>query len=302
MKASDSPRPEWKTTTNSLGGWLAGATARLAAVSETPGLEAQVLLAHALNRPRAWVLAHPESQLPAELLPALNERLEQLAHGVPLPYLTGRQEFFGLELIVTPDVLIPRPETELLVEEALRWLRAHPTRRHAADVGTGSGCITAALTHSVSDLHVLAVERSRAALRVACQNFDQLGLRQQVTTVQGDLLSACGLPLDLVCANLPYIPTATLTGLRVTRHEPRLALDGGADGLDLIRRLLADAPRWLAPGGLILLEIEAGQGGSAAAAARAALPEAEVCVITDLAGLDRLVRIEQSEVSPCKPE
>jgi release factor glutamine methyltransferase len=256
-------------------------------------LEAQVLLAHALGCSRASLLAHPEQPLEDELINRLESQAARLAQGIPLPYLTGLQAFYELDFEVTPDVLIPRPETELLVEQALTWLSAHPHARRAADVGTGSGCIAASLARRVPGLNLLAVDASRPALEVARRNILRHNLSEQISLLQGDLLSAARGPLDLVCANLPYIPSATLSQLDVTRHEPRLALDGGPDGLRLIFRLLQDAPRWLAPAGLLLLEIEARQGGAAAALARAALPHARVDVLPDLAGLDRLVRVEQ---------
>ena len=255
-------------------------------------LEAQVLLARTLERPRAWVLAHPEFPLEAEFRDRLESQAMQLARGVPLPYLTGVQAFYELDFEVTPDVLIPRPETELLVEQALNWLAAHPHARWAADVGTGSGCIAVSLAWRAPDVRLLAVDRSWAALAMARRNVWRRGLTGRILLAQGDLLEAAGGPLELVCANLPYIPSETLTDLEVTRHEPRLALDGGPDGLRLIARLLQDAPRWLAPGGLLLLEIEARQGESAAALAHAALPRARVDILPDLAGLPRLVRVE----------
>ena len=257
-------------------------------------LEAQVLLAHALGRSRAWLLAHPETVLEPDVLFSLENQLAQLLAGVPLPYLTGQQEFFGLRFEVTPEVLIPRPETELLVETALAWLQAHPQARRAADIGTGSGCIAVCLAAHTPDLCIFGVDCSRAALRVASRNLEHHGLAERTPLLQGHLTTALSGPLDLLCANLPYIPTGKLGDLPVARHEPRLALDGGPDGLRLVENLLVDAPRLLAPGGLVLLEIEAGQGRTAAQLARRCFPRGRVEVRQDLAGLDRLVQIENS--------
>ncbi len=273
------------------GGWLAQAKSRLKG-SDNPGLEAQLLLAHVLKQPRAQVLAHLDQELSGAQAVLLAEMLARLEGGVPLAYILGEAEFYGISFTVNPAVLIPRPETELLVEEAYAWLRDHPDRRMAADVGTGSGCIAAVLAARVPDLRLLAVDRSRAALDTARGNFARLGLADRVLLTQSDLLSCCGAALDLVCANLPYIPSGTLHGLAVALHEPALALDGGADGLALIARLLRDAPRWTAPGGMLLLEIEAGQGESAPELARQSFAAAEIEVKLDLAGHPRLLKIQ----------
>lgn len=283
---------EWMTTTSSWGSWLAQARQRLAAVSETPLQEAQMLLGHVLDRPRASLLARPETSLTAAQAKQLDDLLCRRVAGEPLPYLLGHWEFYGLDFQVTPDVLIPRPETELLVEHALEWLRQYPTRRRVADVGTGSGCIATAVALHVPDARLLAVDRSMSALRVAHRNLQRHALLERVTLAQMDLLSAAAGPLDLICANLPYIPSSVLDGLDVGRFEPRSALDGGADGLDLVRRLLESALRLTAPGGLLLLEVEAGHGQTAPALARALLPRVGVDLLPDLAGRPRLLRIQ----------
>jgi release factor glutamine methyltransferase len=254
-----------------------------------------VLLAHVLGRPRAWVLAHPEAEVGGEGIEKYEGGLERLEGGEPLPYLLGRWEFFGLEFLVSPAALIPRPETELLVERALAWLRAHPERRRAADIGTGTGCIAVALGVHLPNLKIWASDLSLPALRLAQENARLNGVAGRVIFVQADLFGSytgSQPPFDLLCANLPYIPTGTLRRLPVTRFEPRLALDGGEDGLEQIRRLLEEAPARLSPGGLALLEIEASQGEAACALARRAFPGGSVQLIPDLAGLDRLVQVE----------
>ncbi len=278
-------------TSVNLGDWLARARLKLGEASEHPGLEAQALLAHALRRQRAWVLAHPEFQLADEQRIELDALLARLCAGEPLPYLTGEQEFFGLAFHVTPDVLIPRPETEQLVERALAYLKANPGRRKAVDVGTGSGCIAVSLAHHISDLHVLAADLSWRALRVAQANALRHAAAGRVHCLASDLLEALEGPFDLICANLPYIPSRALSGLPVGRYEPALALDGGEDGLRLIRRLLGQAAGRVAEGGLVLLEIEYRQGSEAARLARRAFPAARVTILQDLSGLDRICEI-----------
>lgn len=280
-----------ESLTIDAGHWLQHARLQLSRV-DTPGLEAQLLLGSVLNQSRAVVLAHPERQLTSTQLNQLESLLDRRLSGEPLPYLLGHWEFYGLDLLVTPAVLIPRPETELLVEQALTWLKAHPNRRRAVDVGVGSGAISVALATNIPDLHILATDFSLAALRVARQNCLRHHLSRRISLVQSDLLNAVRGPFDLLCANLPYIPTAKLQELQVARHEPVSALDGGKDGLRLIRRLLVDSPRWMAPGGCMLLEIEAGQGESALGLARSLLPAAASRVFSDRADLPRLLRID----------
>ena len=262
---------------------------------ESAGSDALLLLARVLGQSKSWLLAHPEAGLSQEQVAQLEDYRRRLAGGEPLPYLLGSWEFYGLDFTVTPAVLIPRPETELLVETASGWLQSRPIRRRAADAGTGSGCIAVSLAASHPDLHVWASDLSRPALEVARQNVLRHQVQDRVQLVQSSLLTAFAGPFDLVCANLPYIPSADLAGLRVAQSEPRLALDGGLDGFASIQLLLADARRWLAPGGLALLEIEARQGAAAVNLARRWIPGARVSVRPDLAGLDRMITIEMAD-------
>jgi release factor glutamine methyltransferase len=271
---------------------LSQVRSRLEGQSDTAALDAQVLLAHILGKPRSWVLAHPEVVLTPDQSNILASSLARLEGGEPLPYILGHWEFFGLDFKVTPATLIPRPETELLVECALEWLLAHPERRLAVDVGTGTGCIAIALAAHVPDLRLLACDLSLGALRVAQRNIHSHSVQDRVLCLQADLLPAVVPKIDLICANLPYIPTTTLQNLRVARQEPFLALDGGPDGLNLVRRLLQSAAGILAPGGLVLLEIEASRGAAALQLARSAFPHSGVELIQDLAGRHRLICIQ----------
>jgi len=254
-----------------------------------------LLLVHVLGVDRAALIAHPERPLTPEQSATYRDLIERRASGVPLPYLTGRRAFYDLDLIVTPEVLIPRPETEHLVEAALAWARGRRGLR-VVDVGTGSGAIAVVLAKHLPEAHIWALDISTAALDVARQNAARYGMLERIEFVPGDLLAPLlykGQQADLIAANLPYIASDELDTLAVARHEPRLALDGGPDGLDLIRRLLGQAPRVLAAGGLLLLEIGAGQGERVRALAEMAFPRAQVQIMPDYAGHDRVVSVER---------
>ncbi len=256
-----------------------------------PPREAALLLAHVLGQSREWVLAHPEAELTPEQSGRFAKLIEQAGRGTPLPYLLGQWEFFGLNFKITPDVLIPRPETELLVEKALgKTQKPKSQNPKIADAGTGSGIIAVTLAVKLPHASIIATDVSAAALEVARTNAVAHGVAERVKFVHGDLLAGVG-KVNLICANLPYIPTAELETLPVAKHEPTLALDGGPDGLRVIERLLATAGDPLLPGGALLAEIGATQGQVAMALARKYFPSAHAEVYQDLAGLDRLLEI-----------
>lgn len=265
---------------------------RLQPHSESAVWDARVLLAQVTGKTTSWLAAHPDAPLTNEQREELGQLARRLEAGEPLPYIAGHWEFYGLDFIVTPAVLIPRPETELLVEHALAWFSARPSKRTAADVGTGSGIIAISLAVRLPDLRITATDISAEALAIARMNASSHGVDSRITFVETDLLAGVEGTFDLICANLPYIPTKVLHGLKVYRSEPTLALDGGPDGLGLIRRLLSQSRQKLAPGGLILLEIEATLGEQTLELARSAFPGARVDLRQDYAGKDRLVSIE----------
>jgi len=281
-----------RNSLTSIKTWHSCIYTRLARVSESPSLDAQALLAHVLGKPRSWVLAHPEDALSSNQVSVLEEAITRLEAGEPLPYVLGHWEFYGLDFVVTPATLIPRPETELLVDQALDWLRHSPGWRRALDVGTGTGCISIALAIHVHDLSFIASDISLPALKIAQLNLRRHVLEERIHLVQSDLAPAADGAFDLICANLPYIPSDKLRGLRVAKYEPGLALDGGKDGLDMIRRVLDSAMHLLAHQGLLLLEIEASKGAAAKALARQAFPDADIRIIVDLSGNERLVRVQ----------
>ena len=281
---------------------LTQAANQLRIASATPGLDAELLLAHVLGWSRARVLAERQAR-PTEAqqhaFTALIGRREALE---PLAYIVGHKEFYGLDFEVTPATLVPRPETELLVDLALAWARwrehnqkpqnrepqnrAH--RLHVADIGTGTGCIAITFAAHFTAAEIVGIDRSPAALAVARRNVARHGLAARVQLAEGDLLQPLVTPVDLLLSNPPYTILSEIDE-NVRRHEPHLALDGGMDGLALYRRLLADAPAKLAAGGAIMLEIGATQGAAVIALAKAAFPNAHVAVHLDLAGHDRVV-------------
>ncbi len=260
--------------------------------SETAALDAQVLVAHHLGKPRSWVLAHPEATLTGSEYKVILHSSQRIEQGAPLPYVIGHWEFYGLDFIVTPGVLIPRPETELLVERAIRWLKHHPHKRRVVDVGTGSGCIGVSIAHHVSAAQVVLADISAKALKVARSNAEKHGLLGSVETQRSNLLAALGGHFDLVCANLPYIPTQALESLPVAKSEPRLALDGGQDGMKLFARFLEQTKRQLDPGGLLLFEIDPGQSSHVLHLVHKFFPAEKVRILQDLAGRDRCVELE----------
>ncbi len=259
---------------------------------EQPHQIALVLLAHVLQCPKTWLLAHPEVHLSKTQADYLEGLLQRLEAGEPLPYLVGKQEFFGLEFEVNPSVLIPRPETEMLVEAALEWLQAHPSARKGIDVGTGSGCIAISLVSKCPDLHMLATDISPAALEVAKRNAQKHNTSDRVSFILCDLLPENPQTIDLVCANLPYIPTDKLIEANSLPWEPSLALNGGDSGLDLISKLLEKVPAFLSRQALILLETEATLGAQTLQLAKTFFPEADVSLHKDLFDRDRMIRIE----------
>ena len=276
-----------------IGELLKSLNAQLSQSSETSSLDSQVLVAHYMQKSRSWVLTHPEVNLDQAQYDRIQQAALRLQQGEPLPYVIGHWEFYGIDFNLTPAVLIPRPETELLVDKALEWLRQHPKRLNVLDVGTGSGCIGLSLARQLPDLTVLMTDISQEALEIALSNAKKHHLTNNIELIQADLLKAIDRPFDLICANLPYIPTSILLTLPVAQREPRLALDGGVTGASMIKKLLEQSSNRLICGGLLLLEIESSQGEAVKSLAQSIFPLSRINVYKDLAGHDRCVEIER---------
>jgi release factor glutamine methyltransferase len=229
--------------------------------------EAETLLAHLLFRDRPWLFAHSETELSTTLLQSYRALIARRAAKEPIQYLTGHQEFYGLNLRVTRDTLIPRPETELLVEAVLHWIAARPALRtpRILDIGTGTGAIALALASHLPSAHITATDLYPAALSIAEHNAGRLDLGHRITFLQSDLLSAPQLqsapPFDVIVSNPPYISLyeAATMPEEVLKHEPHTALFAGPHGLDIYRRLLPAAHAALKPEGLLALEFGFGQ-------------------------------------------
>jgi release factor glutamine methyltransferase len=263
----------------------------LAQASFSPVLDARLLLEHVLQVGHSYLIAHGDERISKQQEQVYRSLLIRAEQREPIPYIIGKTTFYGLEFDVNPAVLIPRPETEQLVEEALKWLGRRKNIR-AVDVGTGSGCIAVALAQVVPPANITAVDISNAALAAAKQNAAKHGL-QDISFVQGDLLRSLDGPFDLIVANLPYVADDewTLVDESVKLYEPRLALSGGERGLELIDTLLRQAVSKLNAGGALFLEIGWQQGPATVNLAAESFPGANVDVISDFAGHDRIIRI-----------
>ena len=274
-------------------GWTQGWLAQKGV--DAPRLTAELLLAHALGCDRVRLYLDFDKPLGDPELARFRELVRRRAEGEPTAYLTGVREFFGHRLSVDARVLVPRPETELLAEAALAAL---PAGGAALDLGTGSGALAIALALGRPGARVTAVDVSPGALEVARANAAALGAA--VELLAGDLFGPLppGARYDVVVSNPPYLPTGELAGLqREVQREPRLALDGGPDGLAVLRRLVAEAPRWLAPGGALLLEMhESHEAALPALCLAAGFASAEAR--RDLAGLPRLTVARMAAAAP----
>ncbi len=274
---------------------LSRAAARLAEAGiDDARVEAEVLLRHALQIDRGRLFRSLKDDIESGASCRFESLIERRLGHEPAAYITGHREFYGLDIEVSPAVLIPRPETEILVEAAIEAAGPRSRIRRGpvlADIGTGSGAVAIALALNVPRASVYGVDLWPEALALAQRNADRLGASDRVLFLRGDLFTPLPEFVDVVVANLPYVKTADWERLppEIRDHEPRLALDGGADGLDLIRAFLAEASAFLRPKGVVCLEFGFGQGEAVTALARRSFPESRVEVRKDLAGIDRVL-------------
>ncbi len=261
--------------------------------SEASRLDAELLVAHALGLRRIDLYLQFDRPLDGAALGPIRDLLRRRARGEPVAYIVGVREFFSRSFEVTPDVLVPRPETETLIEVVTGHLRSRD-RCTIADLGTGSGCIAVTLAAELGAANVIAVDVSEAALEVARRNALRHGAASRVELRRGSWLDPLSAPVDAVVSNPPYVTSAELAEVPrdVREFEPRLALDGGPDGLDAYRAMLAGLPRRLNPGGLVAFEVDPRRAGAVAELLGAALPAASPHVVDDLAGSARVVVAE----------
>jgi release factor glutamine methyltransferase len=281
---------------------LARGVARLEAahVPSAP-FAAELLLLHLLGRDRTWLYAHPDEAINENDLAEYDSLLNRRAEGVPVQYLTGKQEFWGLEFEINPSVLIPRPETEHLIEVALERLgRRRNDPLLIADVGTGSGCVAIALAREFPAAEIVATDISAAALEVAGRNTVRHGVQSRVELVLANLLtpyakSASAEHFDLIVSNPPYIGRSEQADLQreVVEHEPHQALFAGEHGLDVYPQLIAQAAVLLKPGGVLALELGHGQSERVRAMIAADRRWTVVGISNDLAGIPRVLAAER---------
>jgi release factor glutamine methyltransferase len=295
---------------SAIGEAMADATAKLRTAGvDSPKLVAQVLLAHTLGVPRANIMAYsPQQPLQSHQLATFRERVARCVSGEPVAYVVGHVEFYRLDFLTDRRALIPRPETEHLVELALKKpqisnpLKSEISKSQIVEVGTGSGCVVVSLAVKLPEMRLIATDISADALALAHENARRHKVSSRIQFLRGDLLAPVTVRVDGVIANLPYVTTAEWQNLprHIRQHEPRIALDGGQDGLDLVRRLFAQAPQRVKPDGWLLLEIGATQGQAVSALARQAFPLAAVNLHRDYAGLTRVVEIQLRAVPGVK--
>ena len=267
--------------------------AQLAQASASPRLDAEVLLAHLLGSSRATLLADGERQLDLEQAHAYNALIARRAALEPVAYIIGHKEFYGFDFVVDQRVLVPRPETELVVDLARAWwARKSPLSLTIADIGTGSGCLAVTLALLLPEAHVYAVDLSLDALDVAQLNAQRHDVAHRITFLRGSGCEPVPQPVALVVSNPPYTVLADVDE-NVRRWEPQLALDGGAEeGFAIPAQIMRQAPAYLQPGGLLLMEIGAWQGTAARELAQRVFPHGQVRLYPDLARLDRVVAVE----------
>ncbi len=262
----------------------------------TARLDAEVLLAHVLGKDRVWLIAHNNDSLDGAGAKLFEQAIQRRARREPLQYITARQEFWGLDFLVTPDVLIPRPETELIVESAIKILRRAEGPLTIVDLCTGSGCIAVSLAAEIRGARIFASDLSEGALAVARENARRHGASNRIRFLEGDLFG----PLeeldirgrvDIITANPPYIPSGDVPALQpeVREYEPGVALAAGPDGTEVQKKIIVSAAAFLKPRGVLIMEMGLGQAGALRAMAEDAGSYSSIEIRKDLAGIDRVI-------------
>ena len=274
-------------------------------VVEDVGFESEYLLRSALGCTRETLLIGLDSDISTPDEIRFDSIIDRRAAGEPSAYITGHKEFYGLDFNVDPRALIPRPETELLLELALEFAARHTSQGEGlniAEVGVGCGAIAITLAVNLSGARVVATDISPAALRLASENISRHRVEDRVTLLEGDLLQPVSGPIDILVSNPPYISSAQLATLprEIRGHEPRVALDGGDDGMAAIERLICQAKDKLRPGGAMFVEIGWDLGERALVRSLELWPESEVSITPDLAGIDRVLTL-RSPIGAAQP-
>jgi release factor glutamine methyltransferase len=258
-------------------------------VEDTP-LESELLLRHVLKISRTQLYLDLDQELSPQQEKTFWRLVERRLNGEPTAYITGHREFYGLAFYVDPHVLIPRPESELLVEVALGQAKNHPLFT-IADIGTGCGAIAISLALELPQAKIYATDISAAALKVALVNCQKHGVTDRVYLIHGNMVEPVPEPVDLIVANLPYVWKLQLARMSSAKFEPLLALDGGSDGTERIHQLCRQADSKLRPDGSLLLEMGQGQRGAVTALLHSLFPKGKIEVMPDLSGIDRVVSL-----------
>ncbi len=266
---------------------------------ETARLDAEVLLSHVVNKDRTWIFTHVQNGLDRESNRLFQELIGRRSQREPLQYILGKQEFWGLDFIVSPDVLIPRPETELVLEAAIDFLKGM-MRPAVIDLCTGSGCIAISLAKEFKDARIFATDKSPIALGIARKNARMHHAAERVRFFEGDLFQPLEeldlrAQVDVITANPPYIPSGDLPSLQpeVRDHEPQMALIAGPEGTEFHQRIIREAPLFLKRGGRLMMEMGIGQAGAVAAMADETRAYTRPEILKDLAGIDRVIMLQK---------
>ena len=276
--------------TTKLNDWRLKAILTLSPFSEEAVIEVNAILKNQLKKDLTWIILNPDLLITADKMEKLENDLEKLKQKIPLAYVLGFQEFYGINFIVSPDVLIPRPETELLVKHAIHWGKKINQPIRLLDIGTGSGCIALSILKNLPNCFGNGIDISYRALRIAKENANKLNF-SNIEFVNSDLTMPLMGKFDLICANLPYVTTSDVQSLPHSKFEPLIALNGGETGVEIIRSLIDQLNEKINTPGIILLEIQNDQGKDIVDYARLHFPIANISILEDYSSQPRIVKI-----------